>query len=92
MYLCFIVINSKEVLIGIFPSVFLSTLDVSNRAFIFSRLQTEETLSLVRLIESTGVAAIAVHGRTREERPHDSNHDDIIRAIAQAVKTPILAK
>ncbi|KAL5971428.1 tRNA-dihydrouridine 20 synthase NAD P like [Taenia solium] len=52
---------------------------------------TEETLSLVRLIESTGVAAIAVHGRTREERPHDANHDDVIRAIAQAVKTPILA-
>ncbi|KAL5106941.1 tRNA-dihydrouridine 20 synthase NAD P like [Taenia crassiceps] len=51
----------------------------------------EETLSLVRLIESTGVAAIAVHGRTREERPQDANHDDVIRAIAQAVKTPVLA-
>ncbi|EUB55767.1 tRNA-dihydrouridine synthase 2-like protein [Echinococcus granulosus] len=51
----------------------------------------EETLSLVRLIDSTGVAAIAVHGRTREERPRDPNHDDVIRAISQAIKTPILA-
>uniref|UniRef100_A0A158RDJ5 tRNA-dihydrouridine synthase n=1 Tax=Hydatigena taeniaeformis TaxID=6205 RepID=A0A158RDJ5_HYDTA len=51
----------------------------------------EETLSVVRLIESTGVAAIAVHGRTREERPRDANHNDVIRAIAQAVKIPILA-
>ncbi|VDD81716.1 unnamed protein product [Mesocestoides corti] len=51
----------------------------------------EETLALVRLIESTGVAAIAVHGRKRDERPCHLNHDDVIRAIASTVKIPVLA-
>ncbi|VUZ52463.1 unnamed protein product [Hymenolepis diminuta] len=51
----------------------------------------EETIDLVRLIESTGVAAIAVHGRKREERPQHPNHEDFIRAAAEAVKVPILA-
>nr|CDS33448.1 tRNA dihydrouridine synthase 2 [Hymenolepis microstoma] len=51
----------------------------------------EETIELVRLIESTGVAAIAVHGRKREERPRHPNHENFIRAIAEAVKVPILA-
>ncbi|KAM7534154.1 hypothetical protein Aperf_G00000109723 [Anoplocephala perfoliata] len=51
----------------------------------------KETVELARLLESTGVAAIAVHGRKREERPQHANHEDFIRAIAEAVKVPILA-
>ena len=51
-----------------------------------------ESLELVRLIESTGVSAIAVHGRLREERPRHPNHDDVIKSIAQAVAIPVIAK
>ena len=35
------------------------------------------------MIESTGVAAIGVHGRTKDERPGHANHDDIIREVVQ---------
>ena len=51
----------------------------------------EETLSLVKLIESTGVKALGVHGRTQSERPKDSNRNDFIKAIAQTVKIPVIA-
>jgi len=44
------------------------------------------------MIESTGAAAIAVHGRLREERPNHSNHDDVIAAVARELKIPVIAK
>lgn len=52
----------------------------------------EETLELVRMIEQTGVSAIAVHGRTKEERPQDANRDQLIRQLAEAVSIPVIAK
>ncbi|XP_013884938.1 tRNA-dihydrouridine(20) synthase [NAD(P)+]-like [Austrofundulus limnaeus] len=51
----------------------------------------KETVSLVQMIEKTGVAAIAVHGRFKEERPRHPVHCDYIQAIAQAVSVPIIA-
>ncbi|KAK1888365.1 tRNA-dihydrouridine(20) synthase [NAD(P)+]-like [Dissostichus eleginoides] len=51
----------------------------------------EETVSLVRRIEETGVAAVAVHGRLREERPRHPLHCDFIKAVAEAVSVPIIA-
>ncbi|XP_056665966.1 tRNA-dihydrouridine(20) synthase [NAD(P)+]-like isoform X2 [Monodelphis domestica] len=51
----------------------------------------EDTLNLVKRIERTGVAAIAVHGRKKEERPQHPVHCDIIKAIAEAVSIPIIA-
>ncbi|KAK2162982.1 hypothetical protein LSH36_88g05027 [Paralvinella palmiformis] len=51
----------------------------------------EETLSLVKLMESTGIAAIGIHGRTRDERPKHKNHNDIIRLIAKSVNVPVIA-
>ena len=55
-------------------------------------VQIEDTVSLAKLIESCGVAAIAVHGRLREERPNDANHDDVISAVATALSIPVIAK
>ena len=52
----------------------------------------DETLSLCKLIESCGVAALAVHGRTKTERPQHPNNNEAIRRIAQELKTPIIAK
>ncbi|KAI1303572.1 tRNA-dihydrouridine(20) synthase [NAD(P)+]-like [Halotydeus destructor] len=51
----------------------------------------EDTITLVKMIESTGVAAIGVHGRTRAERPRHSCRIDEIRAVAQAIKIPVIA-
>ncbi|XP_030060164.1 tRNA-dihydrouridine(20) synthase [NAD(P)+]-like [Microcaecilia unicolor] len=51
----------------------------------------EETVNLVKRIERTGVAAIAVHGRKKEERPQHPVHCDIIRAISEAVSIPVIA-
>uniref|UniRef100_A0A669CRB2 Dihydrouridine synthase 2 n=1 Tax=Oreochromis niloticus TaxID=8128 RepID=A0A669CRB2_ORENI len=51
----------------------------------------EETISLVRRIEKTGAAAVAVHGRFKEERPRHPVHCDYIQAVAQAVSIPVIA-
>uniref|UniRef100_A0A3Q4BSX0 DRBM domain-containing protein n=1 Tax=Mola mola TaxID=94237 RepID=A0A3Q4BSX0_MOLML len=51
----------------------------------------EDTVSLVQRIEKTGVAAVAVHGRYKEERPRHPIHCDYIQAVAQAVSIPVIA-
>ncbi|XP_059402067.1 tRNA-dihydrouridine(20) synthase [NAD(P)+]-like [Carassius carassius] len=51
----------------------------------------EDTVSLVKRIENTGVAAIAVHGRMREERPRHPVHCDYIQAVAESVSIPVIA-
>uniref|UniRef100_A0A8C2GXS2 Dihydrouridine synthase 2 n=1 Tax=Cyprinus carpio TaxID=7962 RepID=A0A8C2GXS2_CYPCA len=51
----------------------------------------EDTVNLVKRIEKTGVAAIAVHGRMREERPRHPVHCDYIQAVAESVSIPVIA-
>ncbi|XP_019361289.1 PREDICTED: tRNA-dihydrouridine(20) synthase [NAD(P)+]-like [Gavialis gangeticus] len=51
----------------------------------------EDTVSLAKRIEKTGVAAIAVHGRKKEERPQHPVHCDVIKAISEAVSVPVIA-
>ncbi|XP_071613070.1 tRNA-dihydrouridine(20) synthase [NAD(P)+]-like isoform X3 [Heliangelus exortis] len=51
----------------------------------------EDTVNLVKRIEKTGIAAIAVHGRKKEERPQHPVHCDVIRAISEAVSIPVIA-
>ncbi|XP_068168524.1 tRNA-dihydrouridine(20) synthase [NAD(P)+]-like isoform X2 [Antennarius striatus] len=51
----------------------------------------EDTVRLVQRIEKTGVAAVAVHGRLKEERPRHPVHCDYIQAVAEAVSIPIIA-
>ncbi|XP_065827331.1 tRNA-dihydrouridine(20) synthase [NAD(P)+]-like isoform X2 [Oscarella lobularis] len=51
----------------------------------------EETVSLAKMIESTGVKALAVHGRLQTERPFHSVHTDFIKAVAQSVSIPVIA-
>lgn len=52
----------------------------------------EDTISLCKLIESCGVAALAVHGRTKTERPQHPNNNAAIRSIVQELKLPVIAK
>jgi hypothetical protein len=35
------------------------------------------------MIETTGVSAIGVHGRTKDERPGHENHVDFIQAVVK---------
>ncbi|KAK8738129.1 hypothetical protein OTU49_004059 [Cherax quadricarinatus] len=50
-----------------------------------------ETIELCKVIEKCGVSAIAIHGRTKEERPNHPNHNDMIREIAKALNIPVIA-
>lgn len=50
----------------------------------------EETLNLVRMIQDTKVAAVAVHGREQHERPRDPVHKDVIREVARTLNIPVI--
>lgn len=50
-----------------------------------------KTIELVKMIEQCGVSAIAVHGRTKEQRPNDENNDDCLREIAKNISIPMIA-
>lgn len=51
----------------------------------------EETLRTVKELESTGISAIAIHGRTKIERPQHPVHIDVIKEIAKVLKIPVIA-
>ncbi|KAJ0041601.1 hypothetical protein NL108_012372 [Boleophthalmus pectinirostris] len=51
----------------------------------------EDTINLVQRIEMTGVSAIGVHGRFKDERPRHPVHCDYIQAVAKAVSIPVIA-
>lgn len=52
----------------------------------------EETLELVEKLVSTGIKAIAIHGRTKEERPQHAVHANIIKYVAERISIPVIAK
>jgi tRNA-dihydrouridine synthase 2 len=54
--------------------------------------KAEDTLSFCKLLEDCGVSAIAIHGRTREQRPHHSNDNLAISAVAKQLRVPVIAK
>lgn len=51
----------------------------------------DDTVNLVKELVSTGISAIAVHGRTKDERPQHPNRNDTIRKIAESVHIPVIA-
>ena len=51
----------------------------------------KDTLHLVDVIQDTGVAALAVHGRTKDQRQGHTNDVETIKKIAQHAKIPIIA-
>jgi len=56
-------------------------------------LQTkEQTLELCKMIESTGVKAIAIHCRTKDERPKQPGHWNIFKYIVENITSiPVIA-
>lgn len=51
----------------------------------------DETLKLAKIIESTGVSAIAIHGRIMVERPQHKNRNHVIKAISDILSIPVIA-
>eukprot|EP00795_Rhopilema_esculentum_P017655 gene17653-9303_t len=51
----------------------------------------EETLNLVKIIESTGVKALAVHGRIRTQRSSQPCNYDVISEISKSISIPVIA-
>uniref|UniRef100_A0A0K8RII6 Putative trna-dihydrouridine synthase n=1 Tax=Ixodes ricinus TaxID=34613 RepID=A0A0K8RII6_IXORI len=66
-----------------------TTLPVTCKIRVLDRL--EDTLALGKLIESTGVKALGVHGRTKEERPQHKNRNATIKALAEHLTIPVIA-
>ena len=52
---------------------------------------TEKTVSFAKRLESTGIAALAVHGRLKEERPRQDCRYETIKSVANALSIPVLA-
>lgn len=52
----------------------------------------DDTLNLVKDFMTTGISAIAIHGRTKEERPQHPNRVDTIKYIAENIDIPVIAK
>lgn len=51
----------------------------------------EETITFAKLMESTGIVALGVHGREKHERSREPVHIDVIRKVAEAVSIPVIA-
>ncbi|XP_066595758.1 tRNA-dihydrouridine(20) synthase [NAD(P)+]-like [Prorops nasuta] len=51
----------------------------------------EDTIKLVKSFELTGIAAIAIHGRTIDERPQHANRDQYLKEISNRLTIPIIA-
>ncbi|XP_075992246.1 dihydrouridine synthase 2 [Anticarsia gemmatalis] len=51
----------------------------------------EETLKVVEKLVSSGIKAIAIHGRTRDERPQHPVHPDVIKYVADRISIPVIA-
>ncbi|KAF9433111.1 hypothetical protein BGZ76_009879 [Entomortierella beljakovae] len=51
----------------------------------------EKTLKLVKMIEATGIKALAVHCRYRDQRPREKGHWDRFKEIADAISIPLIA-
>lgn len=51
----------------------------------------DETIKLCKRLESCGIAAIAVHGRTKFERQQHSNRIEFLQRISESLSIPVIA-
>lgn len=52
----------------------------------------EETISFAKIAQDCGIAAITVHGRTKDERPQHPNNNQAIQRITEELTIPVIAK
>ena len=51
----------------------------------------EKTIEFAKKLEATGIVALAVHGRLKEERPRQDCRYDTIKAVSNALNIPVLS-
>ncbi|RZF34686.1 hypothetical protein LSTR_LSTR002768 [Laodelphax striatellus] len=51
----------------------------------------ESSLQFCQRMADCGIDAIAIHGRRKEERPQNENHNDFIRILAIGLTIPVIA-
>lgn len=78
--------NAKKILKTLVDGL---TIPVTCKIRIFPDI--ERTISLVKEFEAIGISAIAVHGRTRQERPQHKVHADMIRKVTENLNIPVIA-
>lgn len=79
--------KAKEILTTLVQNV---KIPVTCKIRVFENV--DDTIWLVKQLASTGIAAIAVHGRTKQERPQHPNRNYMIKAIKENVNIPVIAK
>ncbi|XP_076648716.1 dihydrouridine synthase 2 [Halictus rubicundus] len=51
----------------------------------------QKTIELCERLASTGISAIAVHGRTVNERPQHPNRNEVLKTISSKLTIPVIA-
>jgi tRNA-dihydrouridine synthase 2 len=77
--------NAKKIL-----TTLVNSLSIPVTCKIRIRRTTEETIEHVKQLASTGIKAIGIHGRTRDERPQHPPHPNVVKAVAEAVDIPVI--
>ncbi|VBB28337.1 unnamed protein product [Acanthocheilonema viteae] len=66
-----------------------STVPVSCKIRVLDK--REDTFEFVKMLERSGVSAIGIHGRRRNERQNDMNRLNEIREVTRLVSIPVIA-
>jgi len=48
-------------------------------------------IQIESIIESTGVSAVGVHGRTKDQRPNNENNVEVLQEVVKHCKIPVIA-
>lgn len=51
----------------------------------------EETIALAKKLEAAGISALAIHCRTRDDRPHHPAKWDVLKLLAAELSIPLIA-
>lgn len=69
----------------------VNAVDISVTCKIRILPKLEDTLKLIEVIQSTGVCAVGVHGRTKDQRPGHANSVEAIQEVVKHCKIPVIA-
>lgn len=69
----------------------VNAVDISVTCKIRILPKLEDTLELIKVIESTGVSAVGVHGRTKDQRPNNENNVEVLQEVVKHCKIPVIA-
>lgn len=77
--------NAKKIL-----TTLINELSIPVTCKIRIKESDEETIAHVKELVTTGIKAIAIHARTRDERPQHKPHPEVVKAVAEAIDIPVI--